>query len=48
MLANDAPENLIRQTFDQLETCVREYFDALVTPRHLAFNTRSVFLADEG
>ena len=43
MLANDAPENLIRQTFDQLETCVREYFDALVTPRHLAFNTRSVF-----
>ena len=43
MLANNAPESLIRQTLNQLETCVREYFDALVTPRHLAFNTRSVF-----
>lgn len=43
MLANDAPESLIRQTLNQLETCVREYFDALVAPRHLAFNTRSVF-----
>ena len=43
MLANNVPESLIRQTLNQLETCVREYFDALVTPRHLAFNTRSVF-----
>ena len=43
MLANDAPESLICQTLNQLETCVREYFHALVTPRHLAFNTRSVF-----
>ena len=45
MLANDAPESLICQTLNQLETCVREYFDALVNPRHLAFNTRSVFSA---
>ena len=43
MLANNAPESLICQTLNQLETCVREYFDALVAPRHLAFNTRSVF-----
>ena len=43
MLANNAPESLIRQTLNQLESCVREYFDALVTHRHLAFNTRSVF-----
>lgn len=43
MLANDAPESLICQTLNQLETCVREYFDALVSPRHLALNTRSVF-----
>ncbi len=43
MLANNAPESLIRQTLYQLESCVREYFDVLVTHRHLAFNTRSVF-----
>ena len=43
MLANNAPERLMCQTLKQLEICVREYFDALVTPRHLAFNTRSVF-----
>ena len=43
MLADNAPESLIRQTLNQLESRVREYFDALVTPRHLGFNTRSVF-----
>ena len=43
MLADNAPESLIRQTLNQLESRVREYFDALVTHRHLSFNTRSVF-----
>lgn len=43
MIANDVPERLIRQTLNQLESCVRVYFDALVTPLHLTFNTRSVF-----
>ena len=43
MLANNVPERLIHQTLIQLESCVRVYFDALVTPLHLTFNTRSVF-----
>ncbi len=43
MGANHTPERLTRGAFTQLETRVRAFFDALLTPKHLRLRERLLF-----
>ena len=43
MIASDAPESLTRKAFEQLQTHVGKFFDALLGSPHLRFGEHSLF-----